>query len=192
MIALSIVELVRSCRITTLRDAIVSSFANALPEVEVKGHPGKLDFADVVAKDMFRCPGLAVTTARAHPADRLSGANDLDVDVTIYVIAEDMMLGSPGRLAKRDEVAWALVSAVMDMAADPAISRWALADIGYPEHIEGKPLFTAITYERGTVYFAVTWRQRLYAATSPLWQATRDDLPPPGFSLPGTRVGGQS
>ena len=182
----TLADLVASSRIVALREAIVATVATRRPECEVKGHIGKLDFSDVLAKDMFRPPAIVVAVTRAKPDERLSSALDLVADVTAYVVAENMMLGTPGLLAKRDEVAWALSQDLLALTADTEDSRWGLDDIGHPDAPEAKPLFTAATFERGTVYFVVTWRQTLYGALDPFWGAGTDDtLPPPGFGLPG-------
>ena len=181
----TLAELVANSRIVTLREAIVSTIAARRPECEVKGHIGKLDFSDVLAKDMFRPPAIVVAVTRARPDERLSSALDLVADVTAYVVAEDMILGDPGRLAKRDEVAWALSQDLLALCEDTAGARWDLDDIGHPDGVEAKPLFTAVTFERGTVYFVVTWRQTLFGALDPFWGGADETLPPPGFGLPG-------
>jgi len=46
--------------------------------------------------------------------------------------------------------------------------RWGLSDIGGPHAIRLRPLFTALTFEKGSAFYAVTWRQKLFAEGEPM------------------------
>lgn len=183
----TLLELLAASRLFAFRTAVVDTLATVFPECEVKAHPGKLDIGDVDAKDIFRAPALAVAITRQPAADgRMSGTRDTPVDVTVYVVVEDLALGDPPRLVTRDELGLALCDGMLAFLAMPA-ARWGLADIDFPSEAVAQPVFTALSFERGTAYYAVTWRQTLYGLGEPIWDM--DSPTPPAFApktiLPG-------
>lgn len=157
-------QMLEASRVFALREAIVRRFCERFPDVEAKAHPGKLDMGDVLSRDMFRPPAIAIAATRLVNDDRLSGSDDLRVQMTAYVITEDQMIGDePPRLAKRDEIGIAICEAIVVSLSDDEWASWDLENIAAPDGVESQPLFTMLSYERGTVYYAVTWKQTLLA-----------------------------
>lgn len=178
----TLLQLVAAARPLAMRTAIVTALAAEYPECQVKTHPGKLDIADVDAEDLFRPPALAVAVVAQRPSDeRMSGTRDETVDVAIYVVVEDKGFGTPSRLTTRDELGLALCSGLVSFVSQPAVGRWGLADIGYPEEVAARPLLSILSQKRGTAYYVVTWRQTLYAAGTPLWGD--GPAPDPAFDI---------
>jgi hypothetical protein len=158
---MTLAEVLAASRVFALRGAAVAKFAARFPEVAVTPHIGKLDISDVLAKDMFAPPAIAVAATRFDARDRLSGADDAEAHFTAYVIAENKMIG--GKLVKADELALALCEALLVALSDPDFARWRDDAIGPPEDLLAQPLFTIKAVEKGALYYAVTWRQTLYA-----------------------------
>jgi hypothetical protein len=154
-------DLLQASRLIALRDAVVTTLDSAFPDVQVKSHPGKLDMADVLKEGTFTAPSIHVALARLKNEERCSGSQDLPVHFRAYVVAESRPVD--GAVYQGDEIGYALLLGLLDALELPDIARWGLPDIGLPEGAEGEPLFTLKTFERGTVYYVVTWRQTLYA-----------------------------
>lgn len=169
---LTTADMIAASRVNALRDAVVATFEPVFPQFEVKAHPGKLDIADIVAQDMFRPPALAIAALRVKPEERASGSEDLVVDLAAYVIVEDGPWGPSNGLIYRDELGYAVGAALIRLlsATGPdAVNRWGLIDVGMPADVEMKPLFTVKSYERGSAFYAVTWRQVLYHTGPTIW-----------------------
>jgi hypothetical protein len=184
----TVLELLEASRVFELREALVAVCTAAFPECEVKAHPGRLDIGDLDKKDLFRAPSLAIAAIRLRPPDgRSSGLRDLTVEVAVYIVVEDMALGAPPRAFKRDEIGLALCDGVLALLDDESRARWGLADIGFPEEAQAQPLFTVLSFEQGTAYYAVTWRQTLYGLGSPFIPMEGPDPAPidPITWLPG-------
>ena len=164
---MSIEALVAASRLLGLRKACAASLAPLFPEVEVREHIGKLDVSDLVSKEFVAAPAILVAATRASTVDRLSHDRDRPVKMSAYVIAEDQAFGAPPRRFDRDEIGYALGEAVLAVLQDDGLSRWGLADLGYPEEPELAPLFTMKTFERGVVVYAVSWQQTLYDCGAP-------------------------
>lgn len=159
--SLSRAQILQAARIFALREAIVAGVKPLFADIEVKPHPGKLDISDVVAKDVFAPPSIAIATTRVKPEGRLSGADDFTVSVTAYVVCEDMMVA--GARVERDEMAIAICEALLVALTNDDATRWGLEGVGPAEDAEAAPLFTAKSFTQGVVYYAVTWKQTLYA-----------------------------
>jgi hypothetical protein len=183
---LTLKELVAVSQIQNLQDAIVATLTMLLPDLDVKSHPGKLDLNDVVDKDMFRAPALAVAITRQVEHDRLSQSRDVKVDIAIYVIVEDALIGVPPRMVKRDELGHAICDALTALLNNRSSSRWnyQAARLDFPCDVEAKPLFTSTAFENGTAFYAVTFTQTLYNLDLP-WDADPEPnlAPPPHVSV---------
>lgn len=158
-------QMLANARVFALRNAVVAAFAAHFVGLEVKAHIGKLDMSDVLERNIFAPPTIAIAATRLIDEDRLSGSDDLTVQLTAYVVTEDHMVGQGAdrRLVTRDEMALAICEAALVALSDPDWTRWGLQNIGDVDAAEAHPLFTLKTFEKGTVYYAVTWKQRLYA-----------------------------
>ncbi|MBY6243744.1 hypothetical protein [Methylosinus sp. Sm6] len=158
-------QMLQAGRVFAMRDAIVAAFAAHFPDLAVKAHVGKLDMGDVLEKDVFSPPCILIAATRLIDEDRLSGSDDLLVHLTAYVVTEDKMIGQGDarRLVKRDELALAICEAALVALSDIDWTGWGLENVSDVDGAESHPLFTMKSFERGTVYYAVTWRQRLYA-----------------------------
>jgi len=157
---LSRAELLANARVKGLRDAIVSRLKSRFVDLEVKSHLGKLDISDVLEKATFNAPSIAVAATRTKPEGRLSGADDFVVDLTAYVVAEDLLVG--GRRVERDEMALAVCEGLLLSLTDDDFTRWNVENVGPPEDVEAKPLFTIKSVAQGVIYYAVTWKQTLF------------------------------
>lgn len=153
-------QIVAADRITRFREAIVAGLAAEIG-VAVHRHEGKLDMSDVLAGETFVAPSIHVGASRIEPADVATGVQDLVVHCVAYVVAEEKMVA--GRLAYRDEIGWALANAVLAVLNDDHATRWGLAFVTPAEDQKAAPLFTSKTFAKGTVYYAVTWRQTILA-----------------------------
>ncbi|GJD93359.1 hypothetical protein [Methylobacterium iners] len=163
----TLADLLTTSRAFEYRTAVVDALKAAFSEIEVKALPARLDIADLDRKDMFSPPSFGVAIARIRPAeDRMSGLRDVPVEIVVYVVVEDRLVGDPPRLAYRDELGLALCDAVLALVETPA-ARWGLPEIGMPEDAEARPILNVMTEDRGTAYFAVTWWQILYAQGQP-------------------------
>lgn len=159
---LTLSEILAASRTTALRNGIVATLKARLPFVEVQPHPGKLDVADVVERRHVRAPGLMVGVVRQAPRSPDLGGHDCATrEVAVYVVAEDHVTAAPARRIDRDELGHALADAVIGIATDDDLARWGLSDIGHPREVEAKPLFTAMSHDKGTAFYVVTWSQDL-------------------------------
>lgn len=197
-------QLLAASRVFAFREAIVATLRPLFVGCEVKSHLGRLDMQDVEAEQSpFVAPSLNVAVTRVPTAlGRLSGYRDQPVEVAIYVVTADQAVGRRG-LVLRDELALAVTDGVLAVLEDVELSRWGLADIDPPEDASAQPLFTAKSWDRGTVFHAVTWRQTLYTLGKPILDLdsavdgaadVRALLPgDPGWTPPGVMpFGGQS
>lgn len=159
---LTLANLLACSRVITTRDQVVKTFAARFPEVQVKAHPGKLDMADVLKEGTFTAPSIHVACARLINDERTSGAQDLTLHFRAYVVAENRQIGgATGPVIKADEIGYALMVGVLDALELEEVARWGCRDVGYPEDAQGEPLFTLKTFDKGTVYYVVTWKQTL-------------------------------
>jgi hypothetical protein len=156
----ALLNLIAASRVVAARDAVVDTLARRFPEVKLQAHPGKLDMADVLKEGVFTAPSIHIAVARLKNEERSSGDQDLPLHFRAYVVAENRTIG--GKLFLADEVGYALVLGLLDALELQQVARWGLENIGLPEGAEGEPLFTLKTFDRGTVYYVVTWRQTLY------------------------------
>lgn len=84
------------------------------------------------------------------------------------MIVEDTILG--GKRYERDEIGPALCDHIAHfLTRADAAPMWGLEDVGSPEDIAGQPVFTAKTFSRGMAFYAVTWRQEIYARAEPMF-----------------------
>lgn len=160
MIQISRASLVASSKAFALREAIIAALKEYFSDIEVRAHIGKLDIGDVIEKAVFNPPTIAVAATRMTSDSRLSGADDLIVQLTAYVVTEDLMVS--GRRVNRDELAIAICEAILVLLSDPEVPHW-VDGVGPPDDIVSQPLFTMANFQKGVVYYAVTWRQTLYA-----------------------------
>ncbi|MCC3246141.1 hypothetical protein LG047_12555 [Methylocystis sp. WRRC1] len=161
MTAFTRASLIDQARVHALRDAIVAALAARFADIEVKAHYGKLDISDVMKKGVFNAPGVYVAATRILPDGRLSGADDFEAQMTAYVVAEDLMVA--GRRVERDEMALAICEGLLKALTDDDFARWGVENIGEAREASAAPLFTARDFAQGCVYYAVTWKQTLYA-----------------------------
>jgi hypothetical protein len=159
---LTLANLLACSRVLYTRDQAVATLAARFPEVQVKAHPGKLDMADVLKEGTFTAPSIHIACARLINDERTSGAQDLTLHFRAYVVAENRQIGgTQGLTYKADEIGYALMVGVLDALELDEVSQWGCRDIGFPEDAQGEPLFTLKTFDKGTVYYVVTWRQTL-------------------------------
>lgn len=169
-------EILAISRLYEFRNAVAATLAVELPDVAVTTHPGKIDIADIVAGDAFGAPSIHVAISETRtPGHRVSALRDVPVKVTAYVVVEDMVIDE--RLVTRDELGLAICDALSAIAEDPHKARWGLTDIAPPEEIEMRPVLTVKSFERGTAFYAVTFRQVLTSGGNPFWAP--DVVPPP-------------
>lgn len=148
-------------------DAVEAALKPLFPGVTVRQHPGRIDISDVIEKDIFTPPMLAVAAVRWKLDGDLDGTWDLDIEPAVYIITEDMAID--GKSVRRQEIAHALSQGVLEILGDLDAQRFGLGSIGSPEKIEARPLFTSETFAKGAAYYVVTWSQKLKGfGTSPL------------------------
>lgn len=157
---ISRVDLIQNARVFRLRESIVSALKTLFEDIEVRPHPGRIDMADVLAKDVFAAPSIAVAITKGTPAGRLSGADDVMAEMTAYVIAKDSMIG--GLMVTREEFALAICESLIVALSDDEFTHW-VENVGVVEDAAFTPVFTMKSFENGTVFYAVTWKQTLYA-----------------------------
>ena len=165
---LTLLEVLEASRLHELRQAVIARLKTLIAGVEVRAHPGKIDLSDVVAEDTFVAPSILVALTRFTPDMRLSGSVDDCAHLAAYVIVEDTVLD--GRRYERDEIGPALCDAIAHYLARPGPeAMWGLEGVGLPEDIAGQPVFTAKTFARGMAFYAVTWRQDIFARGEPMF-----------------------
>lgn len=149
-------------------DAVEATLKPLFPDVTVRQHPGKIDVADIIEKDIFTPPMLAIAATRWKLAGDLDGSWDLHIEPAVFIVTEDAAIA--GRAFRRQEIAHALSLGVLEVLGDLDAQRWGLArGIGSPDKIEARPLFTSEVYAKGAAYYVVSWSQTLYGfGASPL------------------------
>ncbi len=160
MTPVSRAQLIERARVFGLREAIVAALKTIFTDIEVRPHPGRIDMADVLAKDVFVAPSIAVAILKTTPDGRLSGADDFKLEIVAYVIAKDAMVG--GLAVKREEMALAICEALLVALSDDDFTHW-VDNVGIAEEAVATPVFTMQSFENGTVFYAVTWKQTVYA-----------------------------
>lgn len=172
-----LLDALKTSRVRKLRQGIIKTLKDNLPECEVRPHPGKIDMADVLDGKIFVVPSIVVAVIRQRAADhRMSGTRDVPVEIAAYIVTDDQALGNPPKRYERDEIGLALGDVILSLIENPDISRWDQENIDYPSDAQFQPLFTAKSYEKGVAFYAVTWRQTLYHRGEPWWGAIE---PPP-------------
>lgn len=141
------------------RDAIVARLRELCQGVSVVGHPGKIDILDVVERDIVKAPGIAVGWSRVRAPREIDGAIAMAVDWTAYIVAEDLADLAARKSVPRDSVAYGIGTALLEILANDEAATWGLPRITAPAQAELKPVFTAEAYEKGSVFYAVTWTQ---------------------------------
>ncbi len=172
MTAVTLTQMIAESRIIEIQNAVIATLKPRYPDLAIKGHPGKIDISDIVAGNVFNAPAIAVAVTRVHPDERLSEAFDLPISFTAYVIVENRAVAGKSVLA--EELGWAICLRLMRDLHDVAIARWGLQDIDFPAEIDARPLFTAKSFDKGTLYYSVTWRQ------VPLGAGARSGIAYPG------------
>ena len=153
-------------RLAALPDAMTAILRPLFPDVTVRTHPGRIDVADVVAGDIFQPPMIAVSVIGATAPVQVPGQYDIVAECAAYVVTEEMAIS--GRSTPREQVALALCHGLLDILADFQTPRWGLGDITRPAEMRAQPLFTALSYQKGFCFYAVTWRQTLFAEGAPM------------------------
>jgi hypothetical protein len=174
----SLAQLLADSRVMDVQKAIVAALKTLFVGVDVRRHPGRMDIADFVAKDLYKPPAIAVAARRVHTARQFEGTFAVPVDWAAYVVAEDAVVGE--RRVERDEVAHAIGLRLLRIIHHGTAGRWGVAGITDPAadpEPEFKPEFTVDSFAKGLGLYAVTWRQGLIVAGDPLWDF--DSLPPP-------------
>jgi len=177
----TLAQLLADSRVMDVHKAIEAALKAAFPGIAVRRHPGRMDIADFVQKDLYPAPTIAVAATRVRAARQFEGTFAVPVDWSAFIVVEDMPVG--GRRVERDEIAHALGLRLLRIVNHGTAGRWGLTDItdpaGEPEP-EFKPVFTVDSFAKGVGLYAVTWRQGLIVAGDPLWDF--DSLPPPDLA----------
>jgi hypothetical protein len=193
--AMTLDQLIAADRMSRLRDAIVATLSAEFDGVSVVAHPGKLDVYDVVKREVVSAPGVAVGWSRVQAPRQIDGSFVMPIDWSAYVVAEDHADLTSRRRIGRDVVAHAIGAHILRLLNDPDLSSWGLANVTPPVADPGpqlKPLFTAKAYEKGTVFYAVTWTQGvvdlgsdLLGGTTPAFVLPDEAHGRPGLQFPG-------
>lgn len=162
----TLAQRIAGTRLASLPTAVVAALRPLFPGMTVRTHPGRIDVADVAAGDIFNPPMIAVSVINASGPVQVAGQFDLVVECAAYVITEEMAIDS--RSTPRDQVALAVCQGLLEILADMDAPRWGLDSITSPTDMRAQPLFTAISYEKGFCFYAVTWRQTLFAEGHPM------------------------
>ncbi|WP_170145873.1 hypothetical protein [Rhodoplanes elegans] len=155
----TIAERLAASRLVGFLPAVEAALKPLFPGVTVRSHPGRIDVSDLIEKDIFLAPMIAVALTRWRGPVGVGGDWRLGLECAAYVVTEDM--ASDGRVTPRQEVAFALSHGILDVLADFTTSRWGLQSITSPEDAEARPLFTSETFAKGSAFYAVTWKQSL-------------------------------
>lgn len=172
----TLAEMIAASRLEAARAAIIATLDPLLVGVTVIGHPGKLDINDVVARAVVAAPGVAIGWTRVRCETQTGGSFNAPVEWAAYIVAEDYADVAGKRRVPRDAVAHGIGSTILEILADPGLSSWGLAAINRPETDPGPalvPMFTAKSFEAGTAYYAVTWRQTFWDEGAPFFDASR-------------------
>ncbi|ODT13949.1 MAG: hypothetical protein ABS35_36315 [Kaistia sp. SCN 65-12] len=155
-----------AARLAALPEAMAGTLRPLFPDVTVRTHPGRIDVADVVAGEIFQPPMIAVSVIGAAGPVQVPGQYNIVAECAAYVVTEETVIA--GRSTRREEVALALCHGLLDILADFMTPRWGLSDITSPADMRAQPLFTALSYQKGVCFYAVTWRQTLFAEGQPM------------------------
>lgn len=149
-------------------DAVEGSLKSLFPDVSVRQHPGKIDVSDILEKDIFTPPMLAIAATRWKHDLNLDGSFDIEIEAAVYIVTEDAPIG--GKVFRRQEIAHALSQGVLEVLGDFDAQRWGLArGISSPQKVEARPLFTSEVFAKGAAYYVVSWSQTLSGfGSSPL------------------------
>jgi hypothetical protein len=156
---LTIAQRLAASRLVGLLPAIEGTLKPYFPGVTVRSHPGRVDVSDLIEKDIFAPPMIAVALTRWRGPVAVDGSWRIEVECAAYIVAEDMAV--VGRAVPRQEVAHALSHGLLEILADLDAPRWGLTAITSPERAEARPLFTSETFAKGAAYYVVTWEQAL-------------------------------
>lgn len=156
---LTIAQRLAASRLVGFLPAIEGTLKPLFPGVTVRSHPGRLDVSDLIEKDIFLPPMIALALTRWRGPVAVDSSWRIAVECAAYVVTEDMAVG--GRMVPRQEVAHALSHGLLDILADLDVPRWGLPAITSPERAEARPLFTSETFAAGAAYYVVTWEQSL-------------------------------
>lgn len=168
----TIAQMIAASRLEEARNAVVETLDALLLGVTVTSYPGKLDINDVVAKAVVQAPGVAIGWTRTRAETQPGGSFNAPVEWAAYIVAEDFADKASKRRIDRAAVAHGIGCAILEILEDPETSSWGLANIDRPDPDPGPalvPMFTARSYEAGTAYYAVTWRQALWDQGTPLF-----------------------
>lgn len=163
---MTLAERIAASRLAPLPGAIAATLRPLFLGVQVKTHPGRIDVADVLAGDVFLPPMIAISVVAADPVVEIASDYSVFAECCAYVISEDMAVGNLS--VGRDQVALAMCQGVADVVCDLDAPRWGLEDITSPADIRIRPLFTQLSFEKGIAFYAVTWRQKLFALGAPM------------------------
>jgi hypothetical protein len=155
----TIAERLAGSRLVGFLPAIEAALKPLFPGVTVRSHPGRIDVSDLIEKDIFLPPMIAVALTRWRGPVGVGGDWTLALECAAYVVTEDMAIA--GRATPRQEVAFALSHGLIAVLADWETARWGLSSITAPEDAEVRPLFTSETFAKGSAFYAVTWKQSL-------------------------------
>lgn len=156
-------------------DAVEATLKPLFPDVTVRQHPGKIDVSDMIEKDIFVPPMIAVSAAHWRLTGDIGGLWDLSIGAVAYIVTEDMAIGS--KLVRRQEIAHALAQGLLEVLGDLDAQRWGLRAINSPEKVEARPLFTSETFAKGSAYYVLSWEQTLSDfGTMPLKQQPFDTV----------------
>jgi hypothetical protein len=166
----SIAQRLAASRLVGLPGAIEAALKPLFLGVTVRQHPGRIDISDLLEKDMFKAPMIAVALTRWRGPLAVDGSWRIDVECAAFVVTEDMALA--GKRVPRQEVAHAISHGLLEVLSDFDVPRWGLQAITLPERAEARPLFTSETFAKGAAYYVVSWEQALVGlGTDPLARA---------------------
>lgn len=163
---MTIAQRLAAARLGLMPDAIAATLRPLFPDVTVRTHPGRIDVADIIAGDIFMPPMIAVTVTEWSGDGQVPGQFDVVAECAAYIVTEETVVAN--KAVGRDQVGLALALGVMAVLNDMDAPRWGLADITGPRDQRGRALFTALSYAKGVAYYAVTWKQTLFAEGAPM------------------------
>lgn len=163
---LTIAQRLAAARLGLLPDAISATLRPLYPDVTVRTHPGRIDVADIIAGDIFLPPMIAVAVTEFSGDGQVPGQMDVVADCAAYIVTEEMALA--GRAVGRDQVGLAIALGMLEILNDLDLPRWGMTNITPPRDPRGRALFSALSYEKGTAYYSVTWKQVLFAEGEPM------------------------
>lgn len=156
----TIAQRLEGAGLTVFLGAVEATLKPLFPGVTVRQHPGKIDVSDILEKDVFVPPMLAIAATRWKLDGNLDGSFDIEIEAAVYVVTEDTAIA--GKAVPRQEIAHALSQGVLEVLGDFDAQRWGLArGIGSPQKVEARPLFTSEVFAKGAAYYVVSWSQTL-------------------------------